>query len=147
MQEHDNTNDVSAKVADTRDVSKSQVWERRIALFCIVVALVGMLVCTGLLMQAYITGHSAFELLGYGSYKPGFELLGYYASVFNISAYLALLIALNIPTLVGTEHKRLGYISALIGIALLLLSFRLFFVSHKPEQEWWGYFSVVTINV
>lgn len=146
MQEQFDNNDALPKVVDTIDVSKSKVWERRIAIVFIVAALVGLLTYTGLLTQAYITHKPAFELLGYGSSKPGFELLAYSSEVLLIFGCLAQIIALSISILIDTERKQLGYISTLIGAVLLLLSFGLFFISHQPEQGWWRYFSTVTFG-
>ncbi|PSB25945.1 hypothetical protein C7B70_24450 [Chlorogloea sp. CCALA 695] len=119
------------------------MWERRIAIFFIVAALLGMVVCAGLLIQAYITHQSAFELLGYGSSKPGFELLAYSSEALLILGFLTQIIAINISTVVDTEHKRLDYFSTWIAALLILLSFGLFFISHQPEQGWWRDFSAV----
>lgn len=122
------------------------MWNRRIAIVLIVAALVGLFVCAGLLIQAYVTQQPGFELLAYSSFKPGFELLGFYALTFNISGCLSLIIALNISTLFGTEQKKLGSISGFIGAVLLFFSFGLLFISHKQGLEWWGYFSRVTFG-
>lgn len=120
------------------------MWERRTVMVWIVGALLGMLVCVGLLIQAYTTHQSAFELLGYGSSKPGFELLAYSSEALLILGFLTQIIAFSISTVVDTEHKRLDYFSTWIAALLLLLSFGLFFISHQPEQGWWRYFSAVT---
>lgn len=144
MQEQFEHNDALPKAADTIDVSKSKVWERRIALLFIVVALVGMLVCTGLQIQACITNQAPFELLGYGSSKPGFEFLAYSSEALLILSFLTQIIAFYISKVVDTKHKRLDYFSTWIAALLLLLSFGLFFISHQLEQGWWRYFSAVT---
>lgn len=127
-----------------RNITITKMWNRRIAISSVVAVLAGLLIYTGLLTQAYITQNSAFEILKYGPSKPGFELLAYSAEVLLIFGGIAQIIALSISRLIGTEHKRLGYISTLIGAVLLLSSCGLFFVSHEPEQGWWRYFSTVT---
>lgn len=144
MQEQFDNRDAPPKAADTSDAPKSKVWARRIAIFWIVAALLGMVICAGLLIQACITHQSAFEVLGYGSFKPGFELLAYNSEALLILGFLTQIIAFNISTVVDPNHKRLDYFSTWIAALLLLLSFGLFFTSHQLEQGWWRYFSAVT---
>ncbi len=142
MQQFENS-DVPPKVADTTDVSKAKVWERRIAIFLIVAASLGMVICLSLLIQASITHQSAFEVLGYGVSKPGFELLAYSSEALLILGFLTQIIAFNISTVVDTNYKRLDYFSTWIAALLLLLSFGLFFPSHQLEQGWWRYFAAM----
>lgn len=119
------------------------MWQQRIVIALIVAALVGLLVCAGLLLQAYITHKLAFELLEYSSFKPESELLRYYSILLFSAGYLAQFITLNISIVLGTKRKLLSYISAFICTVLLLLSFGLMFISYKPGLEWWKYFPVV----
>lgn len=147
MQEQSDNSDAPPKAADTIDVSESQAWEQRIAIFFISAASIGILVCAGLLIQAYLTHKPVFELLTYSSFKPGFELLGYYASVFSIAGYLNLIIAAGIYALGGIKQKQLSYIPGFISAALMLLSFWLWFFSHQLGSEWWGYFVMAFVGI
>lgn len=124
----------------------TKIWERQIAIFFIVTALVGLLICVGLLIQAYIIHKPAFELLAYSSFKSGSELLRYYSILLFSAGCLALLITSNISKLGSTSRKLLSYISAFSGIVLLLFSFRLLFISYQPRLEWWKYFPMVSLG-
>ncbi len=147
MQNHDETKKTPTSAADITNKSESKVWGRRMAKVAIVMASVGLLICIGLLIQAYITHEPVFELVSYNSFKPGFELLGYNALLFYLSGFLTLIIALNIPRFIDTQQKKLGYVSALIGTVLLFFSFGLLFISYKSSLEWWGYLSKVTSGI
>lgn len=103
--------DGSTPAIDKTNSFQSKVWERRIALVCIVVASFGLLVCAGLLVQAFIT------------HKPAFELLGSYSLVSSIIGFLILIICFNILILANTNQKKLNYVSAFISSVLEALKY------------------------
>lgn len=112
----------------------TKMWNRRIALFFIIAALAGLLICTGLLIQAYVTQNSAFELMRYSFVA------------FSFAGFLSLMITFYMSTFVSRQRKLLGYASAWIGTVLMLLSFRISFVIQKPELEGWEYYLRVTFT-
>lgn len=117
-----------------RNTTINKMRNQRIALFFTIAALAVLLIYTSLLIQVYVTQNSAFELMRYSFGAVSF------------ASFLALMIAFYMSTFVSTQRKLLGYASALIGTVLMLLSFRLSFVTQKPELEGWEYYSRVTFT-
>lgn len=147
MQEHDEDIDITTSAVNTVNGSQSKVWERRIAIVVIVAASVGLFVCAGLLIQAFITHKPVFGLSAYSSFKLGSELLRYYSILLFSAGCLTLLITSNISELVGTSRQLFAYTLAFSGIILVLFSLGLSFISYKPGLEWWRYLPVVCLGI
>lgn len=118
--------------------------KQKITRINIVVALIGELLCLFAIAQAYITQKTAFDLIDSSPFYTDIKLLGYSCFLLLTAGFLALFIALNFIQLANRQRKHLSYISASIGTLFIVLSSGLLLASHKTEQQWWGYFSVIT---
>lgn len=110
--------------------------ERQISLIHLVASLLAVLACARLLVQSYILHITPFVLLGFSSFKSGFELFGVSSLVFLFASCYALTKASSISRAVGTERKKLSYIWTFLGTVLMFFSFGLSFISRKPGLEW-----------
>lgn len=95
MDRQDNDSDIHSLAIDNVNSSQSKMWRQRIVLVFIVVASVGLLVCTGLLIQAYIT------------HKSAYKQLESYSLVLGIICFFTLTISLNMFVFNKIKQKKL----------------------------------------
>lgn len=130
------------------DEVQTKVKLKKIAIAFIAIASLGILICIGLLIQAYILREPAFELPLDSSFNtPENQLLGYFSFLFYAIGYLTLFLAYNLSKLLDTGNQNPSYISASIGTILIFYSFLLLYNCYKLEQEWWGYFLVLSSGI
>jgi hypothetical protein len=110
----------------------------------VITALIGEFFCFLAIAQAYLTRKPAFDLLVSSPFDTEIKLVGYFCFLLLSAGFLALFIALNLTQLTKSQQKRFSYIAASIGTFFIVLSSGLLVASQKIEQQWWGYFAVLT---
>lgn len=107
---------------ERKNESNAGSGKQRVIIAVIVIAIVGELICFGLLVQGFITGQPAYERPLWSNLEAENRLLGYYSHLISTAGLVAILVAANCAILADNKQKKLGYCWAVVGVIFLFLS-------------------------